>query len=265
MIKRILGMTAVLGLFGIALATPAVAASDLAGTVTVGSCSGSLVRTPESSPFDPALVLTNGHCYHGQSVIPDEVLVDQPSEQLIEVLDGSGGVTATLRADRALYVTMTGTDVTLYRLRETYAQLEWRHHARALTLSTDRPKPGTAVEIVSSGWRKVLPCKIDGFAYRVLEMTYITKDVLRYDAACQPGPGVSGSPVMSGGKVVGIHNTSNRDGGTCTENNPCEMDRFGAITARKGAAYATQTYWITTCVRPGSRLDLNKPGCLLPR
>ncbi|ONI71106.1 hypothetical protein ALI144C_52170 [Actinosynnema sp. ALI-1.44] len=261
MIKRILTVTALLG---IALATPAAAATDLSGTVVFGGCSGSLVRTPESTAHDPALVLTNGHCYEGQSVIPDEVLVDQPSNRLINLLDGKGGTVATLRTAKALYVTMTGTDIALYRLRESYAQLDRQYHVRPMTLSADRPKRGADVEIVSSGWMKVLPCKIDGFAYRVLEMTYVTKDVLRYDSACQPGPGVSGSPVVSGGQVVGIHNTSNREGGQCTENNPCEMDRTGAISARKGAGYATQTYWITTCVRPGNRLDLTKPGCLLP-
>nr|WP_042187297.1 serine protease [Kibdelosporangium sp. MJ126-NF4]CEL17971.1 hypothetical protein [Kibdelosporangium sp. MJ126-NF4]CTQ90801.1 hypothetical protein [Kibdelosporangium sp. MJ126-NF4] len=261
MIKRILAVTA---LFGIALATPAAAASDLSGTVLIGGCSGSLIRTPDSAAHDPALVLTNGHCYEGQSVIPDEVLVDQPSNRLINLLDGNGGTVATLRTTRALYVTMTGTDITVYRLRESYAQLERQHRVKPLTLAAQRPARGAAVEIVSSAWQKVLPCKIDGFAYRVLEVTYVTKDVIRYDSACEPGPGVSGSPVVSGGKVVGIHNTSNREGGQCTENNPCEMDRSGVVSARKGAGYATQTYWITTCVRPGNRIDLAKPGCLLP-
>ncbi|HEX6360872.1 trypsin-like peptidase domain-containing protein [Actinophytocola sp.] len=264
MIRRLLGVTAALGL---ALAAPAGAATentDLAGTALLGGCSGSLVRTPNSAAGDPALVLTNGHCYEGASVIPDEVLVDQPSNRLVTLLDGTGQSVASLRATRALYVTMTGTDIALYRLTESYTQLERRYHVRALPLSAERPRRGMAVEIVSSGWQQVLPCEIDGFAYRVLEATYVTKDVIRYTPDCAPGPGVSGSPVVSGGKVVGVHNTSNRDGGSCTRDNPCEMDRLGNISARKGAAYATQTYWITTCVRPGNNLDLTLPGCLLP-
>ncbi|MFC0108034.1 S1 family peptidase [Kibdelosporangium aridum] len=260
MIKRVLGLTALLG---VAAATPAAAATDLAGTVAMG-CSGSLVRMADSSANDPALVLTNGHCFEGQSPGPDEALVDQPSNKLMDLLDGKGNAVASLRANRALYVTLTGTDITLYRLKESYAQLERQHQVRPLTLSSERPKQGMDIEIVSSYAKKVLPCKIDGFAYRVLETANVTKDVIRYNPECPPGPGYSGSPIVAGGKVVGIHNTSNRDGGSCTMNNPCEMDRYGNISARKGAAYATQTYWITTCVKRGNQLDLHKPGCLLP-
>jgi hypothetical protein len=67
------------------------------------------------------------------------------------------------------------------------------------------------------------------------------------------------------GEVIGVNNTSNTDGGQCTLNNPCEMDRDGVITVHKGIAYGTQTYWLTTCVDPGNKLDLARPGCLLPK
>lgn len=236
---------------------------DLAGTVNFGGCSGAVVRMPSSTDDDPALLLTNGHCDPGPGPIPDEVVTDQPSNLPVVVLDAAGNPVTTVRTTKALYVTMSGTDIALYQLKNTYAQLKNVH---AWTLATERPKQGADIRVVSGGLKQVFSCRIDGFAYRVLEMTYVTKDVVRYTPECQTGPGSSGSPVVdpSTGKIIAINNTSNRDGGQCTENNPCEMDRYGNISVHKGIAYATQTYWITTCMAPGNRIDLKKPGCLLP-
>ncbi|MBB5076382.1 S1 family peptidase [Nonomuraea endophytica] len=256
-------------LLGLSLVTHPTQATtvDLTGSVNVNGCSGALVRLPASTPADPALVLTNGHCYEGAWPVPDEVLVDQPSHRLFELLDATGKPVAALHAARALYVTMTGTDIALYRLGMTYQQLERDHRIRPLTVSAQRPEPGKEIRVVSGSLKKVFSCAIDRLTYRVLESGYMTKDVLRYTSACKTGPGTSGSPVLdvASGEVVGINNTSNRDGGRCTLNNPCEMSRDGVITARKATAYGTQTYWLTTCVTAGNKLDLDRPGCLLPR
>jgi hypothetical protein len=236
---------------------------DLAGTVNFGGCSGAVVRLPGATDSDPALLLTNGHCDPGPGPIPDEVVTDQPANLPAVVLDAAGNPVRTLRTVKALYVTMSGTDIALYQLKNTYAELG---NVRAWPLATGRPRQGIDIRVVSGGLKQVFSCRIDGFAYRVLEKAYVTKDVVRYTPECQTGPGSSGSPVVdpSTGELIAINNTSNRDGGQCTENNPCEMDRYGNISVHRGIAYATQTYWITTCLTPGNRLDLTKPGCLLP-
>jgi V8-like Glu-specific endopeptidase len=254
-------------LLGTLLATPASAATvDFAGTVDLRGCTGSLVRTADSTDQDRALLLTNGHCYEGARPVQDEAIVDQPSHRPFELLDNDGKPLGTLQTAGLVYATMTGTDVALYRLRETYEQLDQRYHVRARELSTERPVPGTDFKVVSGTLREIFSCTLDGFAYRLLESAYVAKDVLRYAKACTAGPGASGSPIVdpASGKVIGIHSTSNRDGETCTENNPCEMDRYGRITVRQDNGYGTQTYWITTCLTRGNRLDLNRPGCLLP-
>ncbi|MFD0885348.1 serine protease [Streptosporangium algeriense] len=262
---------AVLGaaLLGLApVASPAQAATvDLAGTVNVDGCSGSLVRMPTSTADDRAFVLTNGHCYERTWPVPDEVLVDQPSHRAVDLLDGKGEPVATLHVARAVYVTLTGTDVALYQLDTTYRQLERDHRVRPLTVSADRPTPGTDIRVASGSMKKVFSCEIDALVYRVLEAGNVTKDVIRYTPRCDTGSGTSGSPIIDArsGKVIGVNNTSNHDGGRCTLDNPCEMDRDGAISVRKGIAYGTQTYWLTTCVGAGNKLDLERPGCLLPR
>ncbi|MFE7120232.1 serine protease [Streptomyces sp. NPDC057654] len=256
-------------LFGLLLAAPTAhaAPADFSGAVSVGGCSGSLVRMPGSADGDKAFVLTNGHCYEGAWPVPDEALVNQPSHRVFDLLDGKGRPAATLRTAKAAYVTMTGTDVSLYQLDLSYRQLKEKYGISPLTVSAKRPAAGTDIQVVSGGLKKIFTCGIDQHVYRVLEAGYMTKDVLRYTSACDTGPGTSGSPVVdkASGEVVAINNTSNRDGGQCTENNPCEMDRDGVISVHKGTAYGTETYWLTTCVEPGNTLALDKPGCLLPR
>ncbi|WP_051852622.1 S1 family peptidase [Streptomyces aureocirculatus] len=220
---------------------------------------------PGSRAGDRALVLTNGHCFEGSRPVPGEVLVDQPSHRLFDLMDRAGDTAAQLHASKALYVTMTGTDVALYQVDTTYRELARDHGLTPLTPADRRPARGADIRIVSGSLKQEFRCRVDQFAYRVLESANVTEDVLRHSPDCRTGPGTSGSPVLSGGEVVAINNTSNRDGNECTENNPCEMDRSGTITARKGTGYATQTYWLTTCEAPGNRLDLDRDGCLLPR
>lgn len=269
MIKRLFGVLGAVLVSAALTGIPgsAATAADFTGTLDLHGCSGSLVRAANSAETDHALVLTNGHCFDGTWPIPDEVLVDQPTHKAFDLLDSAGKRLVALQASKALYVSMTGTDVTLFQVDTSYAQLERQYHVRPLELSSARPVPGTAVTVVSGGLKQVYSCKIDTLAYRVLEATYMTKDVIRYTPACGTVPGTSGSPIVdtATGEVVGINNTSNRAGGTCTEDNPCEMDRDGNISVHKGIGYGTETYWITACLAPGNRLDLHLPGCLLPK
>ncbi|MEV0066138.1 trypsin-like peptidase domain-containing protein [Amycolatopsis sp. NPDC050768] len=266
---RRLGVAVVVTAIGLVLAAPQAGAAtvDFAGSLNVDGCSGSLVRMPTSADDDKAFMLTNGHCYEGPGPVPDEVLVDKPSQRVATVLDAAGNGVGLVQAVKAVYVTMTGTDISLYQLDLSYRQLERKFHVRPLTVSAKRPSTGTDIRVVSGGLKKIFACSVDQLTYSVLETGYVTKDVLRYTSACQTGPGSSGSPVVdtATGEVIGINNTSNRDGGQCTVNNPCEMDRDGVISVHKGIAYGTQTYWLTTCITLGNRLDLGRPGCLLPR
>ncbi|MFE9610296.1 serine protease [Streptomyces sp. NPDC006012] len=251
-----------------ARSTSSAAQSDepgFTGTAEVNGCSGAVVRMPASQPDDRAMVMTNGHCYEGAWPVPGEVLVDQPSHRLFNVLGRTGDTAVQLHASKALYVTMTGTDMALYQVETTYRQLERDHGVKALTVSDRRPTRGADLRVVSASWKQEFSCKLDQFAYRVLETGNSTEDVLRYTPACDTSSGTSGSPVISGGQIVGINNTSNHDGGQCTLDNPCEMARNGTISTHKGIGYATQTYWLATCVAPGNKLDLDRTGCLLPR
>ncbi|MDD9375293.1 serine protease [Streptomyces sp. ZAF1911] len=245
---------------------PAVAV-NFAGTVALSNCSGSVVRVPNSLPSDPALVLSNGHCLESGMPAAGQVVKDKASSRSFSLLNASGSKVATLRASKISYATMTDTDISIYQLTKTYAQISSQYGISALTLNDAHPVQGTAIKVVSGYWKRTYSCNVDGFAYRLKEGEWTWKDSLRYTSSCNTIGGTSGSPVIdtTTGKVVAVNNTGNEDGGSCTVNNPCEVSESGAVTVRQGINYAQQTYIIVPCVGPGNAIDLNRPGCTLPK
>ncbi|MET9659440.1 serine protease [Streptomyces sp. NPDC006510] len=242
-------------------------AVNFAGTVALSNCSGSVVRTPDSQPGDPALVLSNGHCMESGFPGPGEVVFDQPSTRSFTLLNASGSGVGTLRAGKIAYGTMTDTDISVYELTSTYAQIESTYGIKALELNTAHPVQGTAITVVSGYWKRTYACNVDGFVYRLKEGEWTWKDSVRYTSACQTIGGTSGSPVIDNatGKVVAVNNTGNEDGQECTDNNPCEVDESGNVTVREGINYAQQTYGIVPCIGTGNKFDLDRPGCALPK
>ena len=250
-----------------AATAPTLKAVNFAGTVSLSNCSGSVVRFPSSVDSDPALVMTNGHCLETGFPEPGEVIVGQASSRSFGLLNASATRVGTLRASKVAYSTMTDTDVTLYQLTTTYAQIKSSYNISALTLQDTHPVAGTAITVVSGYWKRTYACNVDGFVYRLKEGDWTWKDSLRYTSACQTIGGTSGSPVIdnSTGKVVAVNNTGNEDGERCTENNPCEVDANGNVTVRQGINYAEETYQIAACFGAGNKLDLSRSGCTLPK
>ncbi|MEU9286870.1 serine protease [Streptomyces sp. NPDC048275] len=248
-------------------AAPVIQAVDFAGTVSLSNCSGSVIRMPASEADDPALVLSNGHCLETGFPEPGEVIVDQASTRTFGLLNSAGTRVATLRASKVAYATMTDTDVTIYQLTSTYAQIQSAYGISALTLQDTHPVAGTAIKVVSGYWKRIYTCAIDGFVYRVKEGDWTWKDSVRYTSACNTIGGTSGSPVIDNatGKVVAVNNTGNEDGATCTLNNPCEVDASGNVTVRQGINYAQETYQIVPCFGLDNKLDLSRTGCTLPQ
>ncbi|MFD6275473.1 serine protease [Streptomyces sp. NPDC060209] len=242
-------------------------AVTFAGTVALSNCSGSVVRAPSSLPGDPALVLSNGHCLETGFPDPGEVVIDKASTRSFTLLNAAGSGVGTLRASKIAYGTMTDTDVSLYQLTRTYAQIESSYGIKALELDAAHPVKGSAITVASGYWKRTYSCAVDGFAYRLKEGAWTWKDSVRYTSACRTIGGTSGSPVIDDatGKVVAVNNTGNEDGQQCTDNNPCEVDENGTVTVREGINYAQQTYGIVPCIGTGNRIDLNRAGCALPK
>ncbi|MGW6419619.1 S1 family peptidase [Streptomyces sp. NPDC055055] len=245
----------------------AAVAVDFAGTVALSNCSGSLVRAPGSLPSDPALVLSNGHCLESGFPAAGQVIKDKASTRSFSLLNSAGTKVATLRASKIAYATMTDTDMSVYQVTKTYAQIQSLYGIAALTLNDARPVQGSSIKVVSGYWKRIYSCNVDGFAYRLKEGEWTWKDSVRYTSSCNTIGGTSGSPVIdtTTGRVVAVNNTGNESGGSCTLNNPCEVDQNGAVTVRQGINYAQQTYTFVPCIGPGSVIDLNRAGCLVPK
>ncbi|MEU8751111.1 serine protease [Streptomyces chartreusis] len=246
---------------------PQVKAVNFAGTVSLSNCSGSVVRFPASEDNDPALVMSNGHCLETGMPGPGEVVVDRASSRTFGLLNANGSRVGTLRASKIAYGTMTDTDVSIYQLTTTYAQIKSSYGINALTMADSHPTAGTAITVASGYWKRLYSCNIDGFAYRLKEGDWTFKDSVRYTSACNTIGGTSGSPVIdqATNKVVAVNNTGNEDGQRCTVNNPCEVDESGNVTVRQGINYAQQTYQIPACFGVDNKLDLNASGCVLPK
>ncbi|MDT0566416.1 serine protease [Streptomyces sp. DSM 3412] len=251
----------------LAAPAPAVQAVNFAGTVSLSNCSGSVVRMPDSEDNDPALVMTNGHCLETGFPTPGQVIVDRASTRTFGLLNSAGTRVGTLRASKIAYGTMTDTDMAVYQLTTTYAQIKSTYGIDALVYDTTRPAAGTAISVVSGYWKRIYTCGVDGFAYRLKEGDWTWKDSIRYTSACNTIGGTSGSPVVNvaTNKVVGVNNTGNESGERCTLNNPCEVDANGTVTVRQGINYAQQTWHVPACFGVDNKLDLSATGCVLPK
>ena len=248
-------------------AAPAVQSVTLANTIALDNCSASLVRFPNSAGTDQAMMLTNGHCYEGGFLSAGEVLVNVASSRSGTLLDASGNSVGSVRADQVLYATMTGTDVTLYRLTSTYDSIQSSTGATALTISAAHPTDGSAIGIPSGYWQRVWNCQVNGFVPQLREDEWTWHDSIRYDTACDTIHGTSGSPIVdeASGEIVGINNTGNDNGESCTLDNPCEVDQAGNITIHPNIGYAQETWFISNCFTTLSRIDLTRAGCQLAR
>ncbi|WAL66088.1 serine protease [Amycolatopsis cynarae] len=249
--------------------TPAVAAplAGYTGIVRLSNCSGSLIRLPTSKDTDPALVLTNGHCEESGMPAPGEVIVDRPVRRPMTLLGQDGSVLGTLHSTKIAYATMTDTDVTLYQLDRTYRQIARTLGGHPLTLAAAPADVHTPISVVSGFFKRTWTCSIDRVVYSLHEAGWVWKIAIRYTPECDVIHGTSGSPIIdrTSGEVVGVNNTGNDDGEACSLNNPCEVDENGVVTVLRGRSYGEQTYLLTACAAPGNEIDLNLPGCMLPK
>jgi V8-like Glu-specific endopeptidase len=237
------------------------------GIVQLDNCSGSFVRFENSQDTDRGLILTNGHCLEIGFPDPGEVISGRSSRRAFNLLQADGSRAGTVRADMIVYSTMTGTDMTLYRLRDTYAEIMAKYTVTPLTLSAQHPALESAIEVISGYWVTGFSCSVEAFVYQLREEDYLMTDSIRYSRpGCVVYGGTSGSPVIdtASRQVVGVNNTGNESGERCTMNNPCEIDQDGNVTYVKDYSYGQETYWLYSCLNATREIDLAQQGCLLP-
>jgi len=240
---------------------------DFEGIVALSNCSGSLIRFENAKDTDHALILTNGHCLESGFPDPGQIVFGQQSDRSFRLYDATNNTVGTLNASEVVYSTMTKTDMTIYKVQETYADIKSNFNVNAFTLSSQHPNVGDQIEVVSGYWDRGYDCSIEAFVTQLKEDQWTSEDSIRYSRpGCEVVGGTSGSPVIRAGTrtVIGVNNTGNEDGEKCTMNNPCEVDKSGNITFQKGYSYGQETYWIYSCLNQYNEIDLSVKGCMLP-
>ena len=217
------------------------------------------MRWAAAQDDDPAVVITNGHCVRTPYLGAREVLVDQRQFKRIELLDDHGTVAMTVRGVHLRYASMYRTDLAVYELRESYADLAARG-VTPLVLATRGPSRGDRIRIPSGYWLEQRACTTTGTAYRVHEREWDWWRSIRLPAldGCAIRGGYSGSPIVSRstGEVVGIANTGYVGGRRCIDS-ACEENRRGVVRMVRDMNYGQQTWWLHTCIGADRRFDLD--------
>jgi V8-like Glu-specific endopeptidase len=237
------------------------------GIVALSNCSGALIQLENGHDTDKGLILTNGHCLEFGMPQPGQVVYGKPSTRSFHLFDASTNIVGKVSATQVIYSTMTKTDMTLYKLKETYGEIRTKFGINPLALASQHPSVNEGLEVISGYWSRGYRCNIETFVNKLSEAGYVSEDSIRYSRpGCEVIGGTSGSPVIRAGTriVIGVNNTGNESGDECTMNNPCEIAPDGKVSAQKGFSYGQQTYWIYTCLNQSNEFDLSVPGCLLP-
>jgi V8-like Glu-specific endopeptidase len=239
---------------------------NFAGIVALSNCSGSIIRFETSKSTDHAMILTNGHCKEGGFARPGEFTYGVQSSRTFAIMNANAEDLGQLHATQIVYSTMTSTDITLYKLSETFSEISSQYAIEPLTLASKHPELNTPIEVISGYWRRGYACNIEAFVPALHEGEWIFNDSIRYSRpGCEIIGGTSGSPIIIKGTrtMVGINNTINENGESCTLNNPCEVDAQGNIKYQLGYGYGQQTAWIYTCLNSNNEVDLATKGCVL--
>lgn len=254
----------------------------LRGTVELWRtpCSGAFVTLMGRGASERGLVLTSGHCLgRGQTLVQGRYAVPAPGEVLVQVEDdraftlntgNAGAPRACIRADQVAYATLTGLDLAVFRLSETYEEIERRTGTRPLVISADAAVPPEMKVRIPSGLHQIdSSCATDRTVPGLREMLWTWGPTLRLAMTCDARPGASGSPVVraDSNEVIAVFGTVyDADGRPCELMNPCEIDDKGAVSvAEKGRPYGHFVHALYTCLDGRGNIDVGVAGCGLPR
>lgn len=261
----------------------------LKGTVAMGGnnvCSGALVTFKGRSSSAEALVLSAAHCADRGSVrIPmrngsiamldsGEVLYRFGYQRPLTLDTGKSDAPRTcVEADQIVYGTLTGGDMMLLRLTESYDDIERRTGVKPLVVSQDTSFPaGLALRIPSSLWQNDRECQVEATVEELREFRWLWGPVLRLrldEDSCNAPHGVSGAPAIQKdtSEVIGVLGTgSDATGVPCELNNPCEVKPDGGgVAAAKDQNYVHFVHQFYSCLDAARNIDLDAPGCRLPK
>src|SRR5262249_12112574 len=184
---------------------------------------------------------------------PGEVLLHVRHHRSFTVETGNAAAPrACVSADELLYAALSGVDLAIYRLTETYEEVERRTGTGPLTVASGAQLPaGVRVRLPSAVHQRNYACVTDGAVPWLREEHWTAGPVLRLTKGCDAPHGGSGSPIVreDTNEVVAVFGTAyEADGTPCAINNPCEIDEKGATSvADKGRPYAHFVHQLHEC------------------
>lgn len=255
------------------------------GLITIrefSNCTGFLIATHHQAP---AYVVTNGHCIDliDNLLSPTEIVVDRrlrQSGRSAAVLSYTPDYFVkpqrsrrTYKVQRILYATMKNSDLALLELPITQGDLI-RTGISPLTIAPQPAPLGQRIEVVGVPG-SVIPnhrhflhrssCLL-GPTVRVKEGVYEWTQALRN--RCSVVGGMSGSPMIANGQVVGIINTGggyDRDRNLCALNNPCEVGSNGRPQHTIHENYGQPIDQLPSCFNERGLFDLARSSCRLEK
>jgi hypothetical protein len=141
---------------------------------------------------------------------------------------------------------------------------------RPFTASQDAAIPNsTPVRSPSSLFQDDRECAVEQAVESLKEGRWLWGPVMRLTMSCDIPHGLSGAPLvrLDSGEVIGVMGTaSDGDAAPCEFNNPCEMKAGGtSVPTQKGQAYAHFVHQFYSCLDADRNVDLDVPGCELPK
>jgi hypothetical protein len=241
---------------------------NFSGTVQINGCSGVYARFEFSSEDDEAIILSAGHCAPlSPRLAGNEYAYHHRGSSQVTFLNANGSVNpAPAYTAELLYATMRSTDVSIYRMGESYRELSARVGTGPLTIASAPARIGDPIQIISAKLFKTYSCSISQFVYELHEGEYTWDNSIRYSRqGCEVVGGTSGSPVIDlySGKIVGLNTTGNGGGAPCSDSSPCEVSSSGEVYSEVGLNYAQELYQIETCIDRQHQFSLATPGCAL--
>jgi V8-like Glu-specific endopeptidase len=248
------------------------------------SCTGFFIQSAARSANTPAYVLTNAHCIDliENLLSPTEIVVNQqlrsygrnpPILSYTPNYFKGDRNRSTYIVKKILYATMKNSDVALLELNISQRELMLQGIS-PLALANHPASTGAKIEVIGIPgeaipaseqfiYRSTCPL---GPTVRLKEGGYEWRKALRH--RCSLLGGMSGSPMISGGKVVGIVNTGGGTGGRrsplCTLDNPCEIGAGGRRQPTTSSNYGQLVHQLTDCFDQGI-FNLNRSGCQLEK
>ncbi|NOT78638.1 MAG: trypsin-like peptidase domain-containing protein [Bacteriovoracaceae bacterium] len=247
------------------------------GLAIVNGCSAGLIIFEGIKKHDRALVATNGHCLLLNLNLKREFPYPMPGENLANITDTEfrektnitlhgPNESIKVKMARLIFGTMSGTDLSLFEIENTYEHLEKEFKILPLKIANRDSSLNTPVSIVSGYYNRKFSCSLKSIS-DLIEGPFYTNNALSLSSECDIYPGFSGSPIVNdlSGEVIGLANTHfSNEGELCSFNNPCIID---PISEQRIAPFSGQSFGISlielkSCFDFKLRqIDLELPTC----